>query len=147
MKNNSFSLAHPSSSLSALRGSLMKHSTLVLALLLSMSSVAAPPAGGSWKDVKVTDITAHPDGGPGGKGYVVVTFSSNGTGTPSCASGYPRNVAIDLSTAGGGFAAAVAQSSFLSDSAVTVTGTGACGVPTVETLASIREVARSPFQQ
>jgi hypothetical protein len=126
----------------------MKHSTLVLGLLLSMSSVAAPPAGGSWKDVKISDITAYTDGGPAGKGYVVITFSSNGAGTPSCASGYPRNVAIDLSTAGGGFAAAVAQSSFLSGSAVTVTGTAACSViPTAETLASVREVARSPFQQ
>jgi hypothetical protein len=126
----------------------MKHSIVVLALLLSMSSVAAPPPGGSWKDVMISDITVHPDGGPAGKGYIAVTFSSNGTGTPSCASGYPRNLVVDLSIAGGAFAASVAQSSFLTGSAVTVTGTGACSViPTAETLASIREATRLPFQQ
>ena len=126
----------------------MKHSIVVLALLLSMSSVAAPPPSGSWKDVMISDITVHPAAGPTGKGYIVVTFSSNGTNTPNCASGYPRSLVVDLSDAGGGFAAAVAQSSFLSGSAVTVTGTGACSViPTAETLSSIGEVARSPFQQ
>jgi hypothetical protein len=126
----------------------MKHSALVLALLLSMSSVAAPPPGGSWKDVKISDITVHADGGSAGKGYIVVTFSSNGTGTASCASGYPRSLVVDLSFAAGAFAASVAQASFLTGSAVTVTGTGACSViPTAETLASIREEARYPVQQ
>jgi hypothetical protein len=119
----------------------MKPFALVLALLLSLSSVAAPPPGGSWKDVHVTDITAHAAGGTDGKGYVLVTFASNGTGTPGCASGYPRTVAIDPSTPGGAFAASVAQASFLVGSAVTVMGTGACSViSTAETLASIQEV-------
>src|SRR5690242_16370089 len=126
----------------------VKRLKLLLALLLVVSSAAAYAGGSTWTGANVINITTYPSGGPAGKGYVVITFSSNGAGTPSCASGYPRNVAIDLSTAGGGFAAAVAQSSFLSGSAVTVTGTAACSViPTAETLASIREVARSPFQQ
>jgi hypothetical protein len=74
----------------------MKHFKLVPALLLSLSSVAAsdqPHAGRSWKDAGVTNVTAYTTGGAAGKSYVVVTLSSNGTGTPSCASGYPRNFA------------------------------------------------------
>lgn len=126
----------------------MKHSTLVLALLLSMSSVAAPPAGSSWKDVTISDYTVHTDGGAGGKGYVVVTFASNGTGTPSCASGYPRDLVIDLSNAGGALAASVAEMNFLTGQPVTaVTGTGACSViPTTETLAAIHRAARWPSE-
>jgi len=110
---------------------------LFLLALLAVSSVAVSdkPHGGSWKDVNVTDITAYTTGGPEGKGYLIVTFSSNGTGTPSCASGYPRNLAI-----AGGFAAAIVQSAFLSQAPLTVTGTGTCDVsPTTETMASVHE--------
>jgi hypothetical protein len=122
----------------------MKHSTLVLALLLSMSSVAAPPPGGSWKDVRISDITVHTDGGPAGKGYIVVTFSSTGTGTPNCASGYPKNLVIDNSSGqNAAFAAAVVQSAMLTGMTVTVTGTGSCSVnPAMETMASIQETGR-----
>jgi hypothetical protein len=117
--------------------------------LLALSSVAASdqPHGGSWKDAQVADIMVHTDGGPAGKGYVVVTFAANGTGTPNCASGYPRSVAIDLSIAGGTFAAAVMQSALLSSMSVTVTGTGSCSVsPTTETAASVQETGHTgPF--
>ncbi len=124
----------------------MKLFNLVPALLLFLSGVAAsdqPHGGSSSKDVRISDITVHTDGGSAGKGYVILTFSSTGTSTPSCASGYPRDLIVDMSIAGGAFAAAVAQSSFLTGSAVTVTGSGTCSVvPTAETLASIRESGR-----
>ena len=41
-----------------------------LTLLLSLSSVAASDQPhGSWKDAKVTDVTAYAAGGPAGTGY------------------------------------------------------------------------------
>jgi hypothetical protein len=117
----------------------MKHLKLLPVLLLSMSSVAAPPSGSSWKDVKVSDVTIYAAGGPTGKGHLVITFSSNGMGTPNCASGYPRNLLIDISTPGGAMAAAVLQSGMILNSTVTVTGTGTCSViANTETLASIQ---------
>ena len=124
----------------------VKQLTSFLALLLPLSSaVAADQHHGTWKDAQVADITVYTTGGNEGKGYVVVTFAANGTGTPSCASGYPRSVAIDFSTpGGGGFAAAVMQSALLSGMPVTVTGTGSCSVsPTIETVASIQETAHT----
>ena len=117
----------------------MQRSKLIVALLLSVSSAAAYAGGSTWSGANVTNITSYPTGGPAGKGYVVVTFSSNGAGTPSCASGYPRNVAIDISTPGGAFAAAASQTAMLTGMVVTVIGTGTCSVvPTAETLASIQ---------
>jgi hypothetical protein len=94
--------------------------------------------------VKVTEVTVYTAAGPAGKGYVVVTFSSNGTGTPNCASGYPKNLLIDNSSGpSGAFAAAVVQSAMLSVMTVTVTGTGSCSVnPAMETMASIQETGR-----
>lgn len=89
----------------------MKHLKLLPVLFVSLSSVAAPLAGSSWKDAKISEITVYTDGGHDGKGYIGVTFSSNGSGTPSCASNYPRNLVVDLSTAVGAFAASVAQMS------------------------------------
>jgi hypothetical protein len=114
--------------------------TVLPFILLALSSVAASDQPhGSWKDMNIVGITAYPVGGTDGKGYVVVTFAANGAGTPSCASGYPRNVAIDLSTAGGAFAASIAQAAKLTGTSVTVTGTGTCTVTsTTETLASIQ---------
>ena len=123
----------------------MKPALLCLALLaLSSVAVSDQPHGGSWKDAQVADITVHADGGHDGKGYVVVTFAANGTGTPHCASGYPRSVVVDISTAGGAFAAAVMQTSLLSGMPVTVTGTGSCSVsPTIETVASVQETGHT----
>jgi hypothetical protein len=117
----------------------MKNFTAFLTLLLSLSSaLAADQPHGSWKDAHVTSIAAYSVGGPAGKGYVVVTFDANGSGTPSCASGYPRDVVIDMSTSGGVFAGALMQSAKLSGMSVTVTGAGTCSViPTAETLASV----------
>ena len=117
----------------------------VTLLALSSMAVSDQPHGGTWKDAQVADITVYTTGGNEGKGYVVVTFAANGTGTPSCASGYPRSVAIDFSTpGGGGFAAAVMQSALLSGMPVTVTGTGSCSVsPTIETVASVQETGRT----
>jgi hypothetical protein len=117
---------------------------LALLALLVLSS-AAYAGGSTWKDAKVSDITVYAAGGPEGKGYVVVTFAANGAGTPNCASGYPRSVVIDLSTAGGAYAAAIAQSAYLmGSSSLTVTGTGTCTVsPTTETVASVQEMARN----
>ena len=119
----------------------MRHTLFPIALL-ALSGVAASdqPHEGSWKDATVTDIVAYTAGGPTGKGYVVVTFAANGTGTPNCASGYPRSVVIDTSTPGGAYAAAITQSAFLSGMFLAVTGTGACSVtPTIETAASVHE--------
>src|SRR5215831_8800638 len=118
----------------------VKPLTSSLTLLLPLSNaVAADQPHGTWKDVQVIDVTVFAAGGPAGKGYVVVTFSANGTGTPGCASGYPRSVAIDNSISGGAFAAGVAQTAFFSQLPLTVTGTGTCSViPTTETLASIQ---------
>jgi hypothetical protein len=125
----------------------MKRALFLLALL-ALSGVAAAdqPHAGSWKDAKITDIVVHTVGGPEGKGYVVITFAGNGTGTPNCASGYPRSVVIDLSTQGGAFAAAIAQTARLTGMGLTVTGTGSCSVtPTIETAASVQEGSLGPY--
>jgi hypothetical protein len=116
----------------------MKRALIPLALL-SLSSVAASnqPQGGSLKDAKVEHVTIYASGGPGGKGCIVFTLSTNSTGTPSCANGYPRNVAIDLATAGGAMAAAMAQQSTLMGTMLTVTGTGTC-IGLSEALASVQ---------
>ena len=121
----------------------MKRAALLPLVVLSLSSTAAPPAGSTWKDAKITDMMTYTAGGPGGKGYVVVTFSANGAGNPpSCASGYPRSVAIDLSTAGGAFAASQLKMALMAGQPITVTGTGSCSViPTTETVASLEETA------
>jgi hypothetical protein len=117
----------------------MKSLTTAVVLLLSMSSVAAPPVGSSWKDAKVTDVTVYTAGGAAGKGYVLATLAANGTGTPNCASGYPRNVAIDITTEAGRVAYASMSQSMMFGQAITVTGTGACSViPNTETLASLQ---------
>jgi hypothetical protein len=118
----------------------MKRALLLPLAFLALSSRAAAPAGGVWKDAKITDITVYTAAGPAGKGYVVVTFSSNGSNAPNCASGYPKSVVIDLSNASGAFAASVLQASRLIGGTITVTGTGTCSVnPTMETLASVQE--------
>lgn len=109
--------------------------------LLALSSVAASdqPHGGIWKDVKVANMAVYATGGPAGKGYVVATFSANGSGTQGCASGYPRDLVIDLSTPGGAFAASVLQAARLTGSSVTAHGTGTCSViATTETLTSVQ---------
>ena len=68
--------------------------------LLTLSSATAYADGTTWTYAKVMSITVYAAGGSGQKGYVVVTFESNGKGTPpGCASGYPRNLAIDLCSA------------------------------------------------
>jgi hypothetical protein len=121
----------------------MKRALFPLTLLALSSAAASDQPHGSWKDAHVTDVTVYAAGGPAAKGYVVVTFAANGTGTPSCANGYPRSVAIDLSGPGGAFAAAIMQTALLSGmSSLTVTGTGTCSVsPTTQTLASVQETA------
>jgi hypothetical protein len=114
----------------------MKHFTLFLAFLLSS---AAAYAGGIWTDAKITNIAVYTSAPSAPKGYVLVTFASTGTGTPSCASGYPRNIAIDVSSTIGELALSEMQKSVLIGLSVTVTGTGTCSViPTAETLASIQ---------
>ena len=122
----------------------MKHA-LFFSILLALSSVAGSDQSqhGIWKDAQVTSVVAYADGGSSGKGYVVVTFAANGTGSPHCAAGYPRSVAIDLSTAGGGFTAAIVQAAVLTGASMTVLGSGSCSViPTVETVASVEETSR-----
>jgi hypothetical protein len=76
----------------------MKHFKLGLALLLSLSlwaSEAAYADGSVWTDAKITNIKVVTSAPTAPKGYLLVTFAANGTGTPNCASGYPRNVSID----------------------------------------------------
>ena len=112
-----------------------------LALLLSLSSAAAYADGSSWKEAKVTDVTIYATGGPGGKGYMVVTFASNGVGTPRCASGYPKSLVIDISIDGGRLVAATVEQSLMLGSTLTVMGSGTCAAginPSMETLASIQ---------
>ena len=121
----------------------MKRALLLPFALLALSSTAAPPAGSNWKDVKVTDLTIYTAAGAAGKGYVVVTFSSSGTGTPSCASAYPRNVVIDPTAAADDRAVATVQMVMMTGTTVTVTGTGSCSInPSMETMASIQTTAR-----
>jgi hypothetical protein len=125
-------------------GAFMKHPKLFLALILLIFSASAYAGGSTWTGASIINMTAYATGGTEGKGYVIVTLSSNGAGTPDCARGYPRNVAIDLSTPGGAFAAALAQSARLMGATVTVTGAGNYTViPTAETLASIQAAERS----
>jgi len=123
----------------------MKRTTrtvLPLALLALSSVAASDQPHGSWKDVKITGITVYAAGGPSEKGSVVVTFAATGRGTPNCASGYPKDVVIDLSTAGGAFAASMAQAAKLTGMSVTVTGAGTCSVTSnTETLASIQSLS------
>lgn len=121
----------------------MKRALLLPLAFLALSSTAAPPAGSSWKDAKVTDVTIYTAAGPAGKGYLVVTFAANGTGTPSCASGYPKNLVIDITTDGGRMAAATVMQATMLGSTVTVSGNGSCSVnPSMETMASIQTTAR-----
>jgi hypothetical protein len=122
----------------------MKRALLLPLALLALSSTAAPPVGSSWKDVKVTDLTIYTAAGAAaGKGYVVVTFSSSGTGTPSCASAYPRNVVIDPTPAADDRAVATVEVVMMTGTTVTVTGTGSCSIiPSMETMASIQTTAR-----
>lgn len=115
----------------------MKRALLIPLVFLSLlSSAATPPAGSRWKDVKITDITIYAAGGSSGKGYVVVTFASNGLGTPSCAGDYPKNLVIDLTNPGGTLATTAVELQNTLGSLVTVTGTCSI-VPSMETLASI----------
>ena len=118
--------------------------TTLLALLLPLSSaVAADQPHGTWKDARVTDVTIHTAGGTAAKGYVVVTFAANGAGSPSCASGYPRNPVIDITTEGGKVAFAMMQSAVMLSKLMTVTGTGTCSlIPNTETLASLQTTER-----
>jgi hypothetical protein len=121
-----------------------KRALLLPAIFLSLSSAAAPPGGSAWKDAKVTDVTIYATGGPGGKGYMVVTFASNGVGTPSCASGYPKNLVIDVSTPGGAMTAAEVERSLMLGSTLTVMGSGTCAAGvnhSMETLASIQSTS------
>ena len=111
----------------------------IILLALSSAAVSDPPHVGTWKNANVADIVVHTDGGHDGKGYVVVTFTANGTGGPNCASGYPRSVAIDLSGPGGMSAAHLAHTAFRAGKPLTVTGTGTCSVsPATETVASVQ---------
>ena len=92
--------------------------------------------------MKITGITVYAAGDPSEKGSVVVTFTATGRGTPNCASGYPRDVVIDLSTAGGAFAASIAKAAKLTGTSVTVTATGNCTViSNTETRASIQSLS------
>jgi hypothetical protein len=116
----------------------------LIALALLAFSIATAFAGVStFTEAKIASTTVYTSGGSAAKGYLVVTFTSNGVGTPGCASGYPRNIVIDLSTDGGKFAATVFAKAEMLGSAITATGTGMCSViPTAETLLSVQETPR-----
>jgi hypothetical protein len=122
----------------------MKHFAPFIACLLSLSIAAADqPHGGSWKDVRVTNMVTYTAEGYPPKGLVIVTLSANGTGTPSCANGYPKNLAIDITTDSGRTALAMVLSASTLGSTVSATGTGTCSVSsTTETMASIETKVR-----
>jgi hypothetical protein len=105
--------------------------------LLSLSTAAAMDGGGKWTDTTITSITANAPA----QGYVLLTLASSSTGTPSCASGEPRNVVIPM-TPGGKEAVGIAESAMMTGKTVTVTGMGTCSVvSTAETLLSIQMTA------
>jgi hypothetical protein len=101
--------------------------------------------GSVWTDAKITNIKVVTSAPTAPKGYVLVAFATNGTGTPNCASGYPRNIAIDLSSQGGALAFAVLEKAvFGLPLTVTVRGTGACSVVSnADTLASLEEAVNN----
>jgi hypothetical protein len=116
----------------------MKKFRLCLVLLMSLS-IAAAYAGGNWSDVTVTNITIYTSEGSPPRGYMVVTLSANGPSTPSCASGYPKNLVIDVTNDAGRMAAAMASEALTLDAPVTVAGTGLCSISSsAETMASIQ---------
>jgi len=114
---------------------------LALAAALSTATAADQPQGGSWKDVKAEHVTVYATGGPGGEGYAVYTLSTNSTGTPQCASGYPRNVVVDIGKRVGAMAASELEKSMLMGGLLTATGTGTCFNGS-EVLASISSQSR-----
>jgi hypothetical protein len=119
-----------------------KHLLLPLTVLALSSAAASDQPHGTWADAKVTNVAVYTTGGSASKGYVVVTFAANSTGTPGCASGYPRNIAIDTSTASAMLAFETLERSTMMGAPVTVTGTGTCSViPNTETLASVQSQA------
>lgn len=110
----------------------------LLLSLLSLSSATAY-AGATFTNVTIAKVAVYTSGGPASKGYLVVTFSMPGTGTPPCANGWPQNLAIDLSTAGGTMAAQMVQQAYLSGAVVTAIGTDDCNVlSTSATMGSIQ---------
>jgi len=122
----------------------MKRALIPLALLTLNATAADQPPHGVWTDAKVTGVTLYTTGGPSGRGFLIATLSVNATGSPpTCASGYPRNVAVDVTTESGKFAGATIQQAMTTGamlgSTITVNGTGSCTiVANTETLASIQ---------
>lgn len=120
-------------------GGFVKRFKLSLALLLSLSSAAAYAGGGTFSDAKIISITTYTSEGAPPKGYVVVTFSGNGIGGPSCATSYPKNLVIDVSAQSGNSAAATALMALMTGQPVTAAGTGTCSLnSSMETMASIQ---------
>lgn len=117
-------------------------SALLLSLSLSVSQAANPnPAGGTWNNVTVVSVTACTAERCPPKGWVIVQFSADATGSPpACARDNPRSVAIDMQTAAGGFAAAILQTGTLTGMTLNIAGTGACEVDAaIESLGKVIE--------
>lgn len=109
--------------------------SLVAALSLLGAAVPALATVGAWSNVTVTTIEPYPGSG----NIVIVWFSANSTGSP-CATQKGAAI-VDMSTAAGAFAAAVAQSARLSSTTLSVVnGTGNCNLLTgYETLGVLEE--------
>lgn len=98
---------------------------ILLGLLLSLASAAAF-AGGTWSNVTVLTLWSYTGQGFGPSGVVQAVVSANGTGVASCASGALATVTVDITTAGGMFAASILQAARLTGSTITIHGTGSC---------------------
>jgi len=121
----------------------MKRTFSLTLLALASAALADQPPHGTWTDARIAGLVVYTSGGPQNKGYVVVTLQANGTGSPSCAAGYPRSVAVDLTVEGSRMALGELERSMLMGQSITLTGSGACTVQaTVETLASVE--SKSP---
>ena len=117
-------------------------SALLLPLLLSASVAAMNPGGGTWANVTVTGLTACTAARCPPHGWVTVQLSANATSNPpACSSDNRNSVAIDTSEGkGGAFAAAIAQSSMMLGSTISIIGTGNCSVDAViETAGTVSE--------
>jgi len=122
----------------------------VLSLALTSSEAALNPAGGSWPNATIVSVTACTAARCPPHGWVTVQLSGNATGNPPTCSNENRNsVAIDTSEgAGGGFAAAMLQSSMMLGTSITITGTGKCSVdPVIETAGTVTESPDSRFRR
>jgi len=118
---------------------------LMFAALLSSMLAASELAygGGSWPSVTVIHLvpcSSEDTAICSTNGMVQVEFSANGTGGPSCGSGFKGWAAINITTSSGQALYAAILMARVAGLTITATGTGTCDVDTaMETLGYINE--------